>query len=248
MKYAVITVAGTSERFNEGYENPILKCLYYEEDKKSTLLYSILEKCNGIDRVIIVGGYQFQNLLEYVDSIKEDFTFKLELIFNSEYKNYGSGYSLFCGLKICYEREECEEIIFIEGDLSFDNETFDKVKSSPKDVITINNDPICSNKAVALYINEKNLIRYIYNTNHGLFNITESFSEIYNSGQVWKLKSRELFIKTFTQLNMKDWKRTNLVFLEKYFNYVELKEIYFVKFNEWINCNRREDFRLIKNI
>lgn len=248
MKYAVITVAGMSERFNEGYENPILKCIYYEKDKKKTLLYSILKKCNGMDKVIIVGGYQYENLVDYVNKFREDFIFDIELVFNPEYKKYGSGYSLYCGLQVCYEREDCSEIIFIEGDLSFDEETFDKIKASSKDIITINNDPICSNKAVALYINQEDKIRYIYNTEHGLFNISEPFLEIHNSGQIWKISSIDIFKETYQKMDKREWEGTNLVFLEKFYNKLEFKEIQLLKFGSWTNCNTRKDLMLCKNI
>lgn len=244
MKYAIITVAGMSKRFNENHDIAKLKCIYYEGDERSTLLYNILNRCEGIDKVIIVGGYQYEVLVDYINKFRREFSFDIELIYNPEYYRYGSGYSLFCGLKICYERNDCSEVILIEGDLSFDEETFKKIKVCTKDVITINNDPICSNKAVALYLNEENRIKYIYNTEHGLFYISESFSEIHNSGQVWKIKNREIFQKTFMNLEIEDWRGTNLVFIERYFNSINLSEICFIKFKKWINCNKREDLKL----
>lgn len=247
MKYGIITVAGMSERFNKGYDNPILKCIYYEQDEKKTLLYSILKKCKGLDKVIIVGGYQYEKLVEYIDKYKEHFEFGIQLVFNSEYQHYGSGYSLYCGLKVCYEEDDCSEIIFIEGDLYFDEETFEQIKKSNQDVITVNCEPICSNKSVALYINEDNKIKYIYNTHHGLFRISESFSEIYNSGQVWKLKNNNLFRMTFSELDELGWQSTNLIFLEKYFNCIDHGKIVFMFFKKWTNCNTRKDYSELKD-
>ena len=46
--------------------------------------------------------------------------------------------------------EVANEIIFVEGDLYFDNESFSLVKKSLYDVITVNHEFITSEKAVAL--------------------------------------------------------------------------------------------------
>ena len=92
------------------------------------------------------------------------------------------------------------------------------------------------------------MIRYIYNTEHGLFNITEPFSEIHNSGQIWKISSIDVFKETYEKLDMQEWEGTNLVFLEKYFNQLEFKDIQLLKFKKWINCNTRKDLMLCKNI
>ena len=247
MRYAIITVAGLSERFNKGYDNPMLKCIYYTNDEKLTLLYSILEKCQGMDKIIIVGGFQYDLLREYVKKYSGDFPFEIELVYNEKFSKYGSGYSLYKGIQICYERKDFSEIIFVEGDLYFDKKTFDEIKTSTYNVITTNDEAICSNKAVALYINAENKIRYIYNTSHGLFKITEPFSEIHNSGQVWKLVDKEKFYRAYESLGETDWQGTNLVFLEKYYNEIETDRIKFLRFSKWINCNSREDYKKIKD-
>ena len=42
--------------------NKILKCLYFEENPKDTLLYHMLEKVDFSDRIVVVGGYKYDDL------------------------------------------------------------------------------------------------------------------------------------------------------------------------------------------
>ena len=67
MKTAIITVAGISSRFNEGIPEAekTLKAIFYEKEKTQTLLNHLLLKCSFADRIIIVGGYKFDDLKEY---------------------------------------------------------------------------------------------------------------------------------------------------------------------------------------
>ena len=66
----------------------------------------------------------------------------------------GSGYSLYLGIKEALNYDNIDEILFVEGDLDIDDESFLKVVNSQKNVITYNMQPIYSNKAVVLYQNE----------------------------------------------------------------------------------------------
>ena len=54
MKIAIITVAGISSRFNRGIpeEEKILKCIYWEDDPKNTLIYQLLNKVSAYERGI----------------------------------------------------------------------------------------------------------------------------------------------------------------------------------------------------
>ena len=67
MKAAIITVAGISSRFNEGVpeDKKELKAIYTEGNEKDTLLYHLLLKCSFADKIIIVGGYKFEDLNKY---------------------------------------------------------------------------------------------------------------------------------------------------------------------------------------
>lgn len=242
MTYAVITVAGISSRFNQGEEIPALKCIFHEKDMKKTLLYSILRKCRGCKGVIVVGGYQFGELERYIDSQRGEFPFGIDLIFNPNYETYGSGYSLKLGLKECCTREDCTEVIFIEGDLLFDGASMAYMINGTKNYLTVNTNPISSEKAVAVYFNGQKEIKYMYNTEHGLFHLTEPFSVIYNSGQVWKFSEWEKAVQVMDEMEEKEWSGTNLCFVERYFNYVARENVEIVEFKKWVNCNTRTDY------
>ena len=88
MKYAIITVAGMSKRFNENHDIAKLKCIYYEGDERSTLLYSILNRCEGIDKVIIVGGYQYEVLVDYINKFRREFSPSYAQKYGSKIKIY----------------------------------------------------------------------------------------------------------------------------------------------------------------
>lgn len=243
MTYAVITVAGVSSRFNQREETPVLKCIYHTEDHKKTLLYSILKKCRGCKGVIIVGGYQFGELEKYIENLRGEFPFGIDVICNPYYETYGSGYSLKTGLQECYSKPDCTDVVFIEGDLFFDSESMAYITDSKKSCLTVNSDPIMSKKAVALYINEQNEIKYLYDTQHGLFRLPEPFSEIYNSGQVWKFSEKNAAVQVMAEMDESDWHGTNLCFVERYLNHVSREHVEIVKFKKWVNCNTREDYR-----
>lgn len=150
MKVLIVTVAGISSRFNRDTSRNVLKCLYYEDSPTHSLLYQIVCKVLDFERVIIVGGYLYDELVMYAEKYLSNLGPQIELVYNAHYKDYGSGYSLIKGV----ERvpEVANEIIFVEGDLYFDNESFSLVKKSLYDVITVNHEFITSEKAVQFYM------------------------------------------------------------------------------------------------
>ena len=60
--------------------------------------------------------------------------------------DYGSGYSLIKGIEAV--SSECDEVIFVEGDLFYDGGSFEQVISSNNNVITANREFITSRKSV----------------------------------------------------------------------------------------------------
>ena len=70
MKIVIIGVAGVSSRFNKDIpeEDKILKCLYFEEKPQNTLIYRMLEKVGYADRIIVVGGYKYGDLVDYINN------------------------------------------------------------------------------------------------------------------------------------------------------------------------------------
>lgn len=242
MKCAIITVAGCSERFNRDMEHPRLKCIFYHKEKRKTLLYSMLKKCVGYDKVIVVGGYQFDSLQTYIHEFEGEFPFLIETVYNPFFEKYGSGYSLFVGMKACLENQDCSEILFAEGDLAVDEESFEMIRQSEKNCITVNCEDICSARSVILYTNDKDEIKYQYDTSHGFFVITEPFYKIYNSGQIWKMSERNIVEAVMEEMPEEEWQGTNLKFIERYFNKADRKNVEIMRIKYWINCNTRNDF------
>ena len=252
MKISIITVAGISSRFNKDVseEDKILKCLYYEENPQNTLIYQMLQKLEYCDKIIIVGGYKCSDLEEYLKSnISHDLQEKISLVYNDHYSDLSTGYSLYLGVKKALDNyNNIDEILFVEGDLDIDNESFDNVIASNKNVLTFNYNPIYSNKAVVLYQNENDEYHYLFNSDHGLLSLDESFKAIFNSGQTWKFKDMELLKIANDNFYENIVEDTNLGIIQKYLDLIEDNEaIEIIGLKHWVNCNTRDDYQFIKD-
>ena len=244
MKIAVITIAGKSSRFNEGIpeENKKLKAVYYEDNHKNTLLFHLLLKCNQYDKIILVGGYKIESLEEYLLLLEVELSDKVTVVYNNHYADLGSGYSLYLGLEEAFKYDP-SEILFVEGDLDFDDESFKSVVNSTKSVFTYTYEPIYANKAVILYKDDKERYKYAFNGCHGLLSIDSPFSCILNSGQTWK------FTEINKLKNANDWfyenarKDTNLSIIQNYLD--SGVDVNIIPLERWTNCNTREDYRKI---
>lgn len=245
MKYLIITVAGTATRFNRDTQEDTLKCLYYTDDAKFALLPQLLSNCGVYDKYIIVGGYLYEKLEQFVKKELNAYGDKIELVYNEHFQDYGSGYSLYKGIEAV---REFGEVTFVEGDLYFARETFKQVYDSEKSVITINREPIYSNKAVALYVNAEGKPRYLYDTNHQTLTVPEPFKAIFNSGQMWKFKSSERLHESVNSLSEKQLQGTNLEIVQAYFGELNAEEYDVVTFNEWYNCNTVADYNQVRKL
>ena len=246
MKVLIVTVAGISSRFNRDTSRNVLKCLYYEDSPTHSLLYQIVCKVLDFERVIIVGGYLYDELVMYAEKYLSNLGPQIELVYNAHYKDYGSGYSLIKGV----ERvpEVANEIIFVEGDLYFDNESFSLVKKSLYDVITVNHEFITSEKAVALYVDEIDKVHYIYDTNHSLLSIPSPIKAIYNSGQIWKFTSLSKLNSVISLLSPKQIQGTNLEIIQAYFDNIPVSDLNFIALNTWFNCNTVADYEKVNSL
>lgn len=244
MKVLVITVAGMSSRFSESVGYPCLKCLYHKQDTKESLLYRLLYQAAGFDKYIIVGGFLFDELEA---GLRENFTEwndRILLVKNEKYAEYGSGYSLYLGLQAALEMG-ASELVFAEGDLYIDTESFKRVLTSRSNVVTYNRDVILANKAVAFYFDMQDRIHYIYDVAHNALEIKEPFLGIFNSGQVWKFVQPKHLRKTVGDMAEADWRGTNLVFVQKYFETMKRDGYELIGLERWINCNTVSDFEKI---
>lgn len=245
MRALIITVAGMSTRFSESIGAPCLKCLYSENGDGDSLLSRFLTQSEGIDKYIIVGGYRFEELQNTIKNFDEKLQEKIILINNDKYSLYGSGYSLFLGMQTAL-KYSFEEIVFAEGDLFLDPDSFMRVLNSSKPVITVNSEPIHAKKSVVFYYDTKYGLHYLYDTGHSELYIKEPFVEIHNSGQVWKFWNNECMRAAWNELTETDWQGTNLVFIQNYFSRMNPEEYEIIRFDKWINCNTVHDFRRIK--
>lgn len=247
MKVLLLTVAGTSTRFGKSLGRECLKCIYNEKGFDESLLGNMVRKDKSFDKIVVVGGYKYGELKEAVGKHFADVKDKIVLIENKHYFDYGSGYSLYEGLKYLVNTD-FDEIVFAEGDLWVDTESFLKVSSSNKDVITFNRDTIDAKKSVVLYFDIQNNVHYIYDTAHSYLQIDSPFLSIYNSGQIWKFCDKERVKKSFYGIDEKTWQGTNLVFIQKYFGDRNKDEYDMQEFKVWLNCNTVDDFRKIAEV
>lgn len=244
LKVLLITVAGLSRRFSESIENECLKCLYYKNDFSESLLYNMIRQTEKFDKYIIVGGYKFDELKQVITEKFDDIKDKIILVKNDYYAEYGSGYSLYIGLKEALNIDY-NELIFAEGDLFVDNKSFMEVYNCENNVITCNKESILANKAVAFYYDMSYGVHYIYDTSHKALCITEPFLGIFNSGQIWKfIDSAKL---KYLTLNLDDelWQGTNLNLIQEYFGNLSKEDYEIIMFDKWINCNTISDFENI---
>lgn len=242
MKSLIITVAGMSSRFNKDTKEDVLKCLYYEDTPANSLISLQVHKCvDLVDEIIVVGGYKYEDLESFIRKEMNDVNKKMKLVYNDHYHDYGSGYSLLKGIEMVSDRTD--EIIFIEGDLFFDTESVEKIITSKKDVISVNTDPILSNKAVALYFDAQNYPHYIYDTSHSCLEIHEPFTAIYNSGQMWKFRSPKRVQEICQFLSPEEEEGTNLVIIQKYFGSIRESQLKIIRIKDWYNCNTVADYQ-----
>ena len=238
----IVTVAGMSRRFSESLGYPCLKCLYYENSIEESLLYRMLHQDGTFDRYVIVGGFLFDALKSAIEKDFREFGDKILLLKNEHYADYGSGYSLYLALQEIRDMD-FEEVLFAEGDLYVDQESFRKIYDYAGNVITCTTEPILASKAVAFYFDQDYGIHYIYDTAHSLLEIREPFQGIFNSGQIWKFSDADRLRRSIRSIGEKAWRGTNLVLIQEYFGGIAPEEYNIITLKHWINCNTVADYR-----
>ena len=177
-----------------------------------------------------------------MQSLDGELQSKIAMARNDHFEDLGSGYSLYLGLEEAFKYEP-DEVLFIEGDLDIDNDSFDRVVSSDKSVLTYTYEPIYANKAVVLYKDDAYRYRYAFNSSHGLLTIESPFSCIFNSGQTWKFKEVDKLKKANAKFYAEAKGDTNLRIIQ---NYLDMgAEATIVPLDRWTNCNTRNDYKKI---
>ena len=249
MKVFLTTVAGSATRFSESVGKPTVKCIFNREDPTKTLLYHMLTQASSYDYYIVVGGFLIDELESYINTVLPDeFKNKVILVNNEEYAKFGSGWSLYLGVKAALDKfgPNFDELLFAEGDLFVDDEGFKAIEDSSSSVITTNNEAIRANKAVALYYDLNNVPHYIYDTAHGQLVINEPFTAVYNSGQIWKFNDIKLLSEIIDENPISIHEGTNLILINEFFQRLAGNgaKIDIINLNNWINCNTVNDFIL----
>lgn len=248
MKVVIITIAGVSSRFNEGIseENKRHKIIYYEKNKEHTLLYHMLTKCLFADKIILVCGYKHNEIRIYCEDLPQEMKDKIVTVYNKHYSDLGSGYSLYLGIKAVEEMfDNISEILFVEGDLDVDMDSFSNVIFSKKNVLTYCSEPIYANKAVILYKDANNHYRYAFNSEHGLLRIGDAFSLLLNSGQIWKFMDLGKLVCAANRFSTDGVNGTNLCIIQNYIEFCNSEDFELISLKRWTNCNTREDYRKI---
>ena len=140
---------------------------------------------------------------------------------------------------------DTEDVLFVEGDLDIDSDSFEKVIRSSKNVLTYSYEPIFANKAVVLYKNGEERYRYAFNSSHGLLRIDEPFSLMLNSGQMWKFRDARLLKAANDRFFKEEKNGTNLRIIQNYIDSLESSSFELIGLSHWTNCNTREDYRKI---
>lgn len=245
MRIILITVAGMSSRFRSSLGKNCLKCIYTTEGIDKTLLWRMIHLSSDFDRYVIVGGYMYNQLRTTLEKFFPEYTSKICLVRNEKYEALGSGYSLYIGIKAAL-RFPFDELVFAEGDLFVDRESFQKVVDSTKNVITVNKEMITADDSVVFYYDGNHKLHYLYDTGHRELEIKGPFTSICNSGQIWKFTKNDLIKETLYEMDDSNWKGTNLGFVERYFQRLHEDEYEVIAFNTWINCNTVSDYQKIE--
>ena len=242
----IVTSAGCSTRFSRSVGKDVLKVLYHEGAPDECLLAEQLALVGKqvFDLIVIVGGYAFEELSDFIQ-VHYGGDPRIETVYNDKFREYGSCYSLACGLNVVRGRK-LDEIIFMEGDLLFDIASFSSVVTAERDVVTANRCLICANKSVVFYATPDGRLRYVYDTMHSSLRVDEAFTMLGNSGQVWKFRDTALVHEIVDDLGPGLYSDTNLLFVERYFDARGLNHVKFITFDTWFNCNTIDDYRAIR--
>lgn len=244
MRVMIITVAGQSARFNQHACSPALKCIYHEDGLEHSILYRLLMQGMDYDKIILVGGFLFDQLKDALEAFALP-TGKLKLIYNRYYQDRGSMYSLYLGL-LAAEAYNPEEVLFAEGDLVVDTESFGRIARCSMDAVSISNAIIRADQSVVLYVGTDERLHYLYDTAHAALAFPQPVKSVMSSAQIWKFYTPSTLFSLSG--NLTEWERcqTNLTLIDAYFSRLSAKQVQVIPMKFWLNCNTRQDYRVAR--
>lgn len=243
-RVAIVTLAGCSSRFSQSVGYECHKSLYKECERDQCLLdwqLSLLKR-HDFDSIILVGGYQFEQLKSEVESKYPDWP--IMLVKNDHYADWGSCYSLCLGIDAV--PKDATSVVFIEGDLLFDDTGFGTLVSVEDNAITATKSIVDARTSVAFYVSDKGRLGYVYDTKHTALRIDEPFVQVGNSGQVWQFADVERLRESSRRCTETQWRGTNLLPILDYYSGVDAKSIRVCMFDVWFNCNTISDYKAMK--
>ena len=233
-----------SSRFSKSIGKDVLKVLYSERDSRACLLGFQLQLGldSGFDEIIVVSGYKAEAIQEFVDTWFP--SARIQVVYNNEYLTTGTCKSFACGVE-ALELDGYASLTYMEGDLYLDRESFQSIVSCHKDIITANRELIRADTSVVFYLTEDGRIHFNYDVHHKTLRIDQKFTMLGNSGQVWKFTNLGVLRQVVKQLDEASLRGTNLIPISAYFNAVNTQPRDYIVFDQWVNCNAIEDYRLI---
>lgn len=248
-KFLLITCAGQATRFKKSGGNTHKSIFSIDGDILKSPLGIMCQYAKFVERTpVIVTGFMANEIDDALLELSSKLGIRICSTYNEHYLDLGSNESLICGLQFILQNYDYDDydIIFAEGDLMVDFDTFREIANSQNCVITTNgNSVIDMTKAVVVYQNNRNVYKWAYDSVHNSVSI-EDARWLAESGQIWKFKISDYdLFNIFDGLIAKDHKDTNLNMIYKIFATLsEFSDIDIKTFKQWFNVNTVNDYKL----
>ena len=249
-KFLLITCAGQATRFKESGGNTHKSIFSIDGDICKSPLGIMCQYAKFIERTpVIVTGFMADEIDDALSELSSKLEIQIYSTYNEHYSDLGSNESLICGLQFIMQNFDYAEydIMFAEGDLIVDFDTFREIANSSYNVITTNGNSIINmNKAVVVYQNVHGTYKWAYDPAHKSVSITDAVW-LAESGQIWKFKIDYICLYNILYgLIKSDRKDTNLNMIYKIFTYCgdTVDAVKIETFKQWFNVNTVNDYKL----
>ena len=254
---AIVLAAGVGSRMGESTTS---KCLLDIIDGNPSLLYSLsMLYENGYKNVSIVIGYQGEMISSYLNEADIPSDMSIRLFYNSNYRDYGSNYSLATPAFFLSElyMKSPFKLIVVEADSIYDSINFPDINSNwflSRDSSYIDT----RRSVVGMSIKGNGCVdKFVYDQEHR--DVSELYlgdSELYESMQIFSFdtKSTKLLLDSLTGFIDKVDKGDELLARESdLYSINEVARIHSLipieppDCDGWINLNSKEDLEKARN-